>query len=118
VQREVATALPRTRSRDYGLLSATAQLTRALKAFICAGAFHPPKCIPRIAPPMAPRQRELGRGRWQVSMAASKMVHCFLKLSFGQKRKTLWNNLNPTIRTSSARRPGQAGVKPAARAET
>ena len=43
----------------------------------------------------------------------------FLKLSFGQKRKTLWNNLKsaypePRLRAALA----QARVKPAARAET
>jgi 16S rRNA (adenine1518-N6/adenine1519-N6)-dimethyltransferase len=43
----------------------------------------------------------------------------FLKLSFGQKRKTLWNNLKanypePLLRAALA----QARVKPAARAET
>ena len=42
----------------------------------------------------------------------------FLKLSFGQKRKTLWNNLKgrydeATLRAALAK----AGVKPAVRAE-
>ncbi len=43
----------------------------------------------------------------------------FLKLSFGQKRKTLWNNLKSNYPESHLRAAlAQAGVKPAARAET
>ena len=42
----------------------------------------------------------------------------FLKLSFGQKRKTLWNNLKTAYAPDSLRAALQdAGVKPAERAE-
>jgi len=43
----------------------------------------------------------------------------FLKLSFGQKRKTLWNNLKSSYPEPELRAAlSQARVKPAARAET
>jgi len=43
----------------------------------------------------------------------------FLKLSFGQKRKTLWNNLKSTYPEPRLRAAlSQARVKPADRAET
>ena len=42
----------------------------------------------------------------------------FLKLSFGQKRKTLWNNLKAGYSTDELDRAlGKAKVKPAVRAE-
>jgi 16S rRNA (adenine1518-N6/adenine1519-N6)-dimethyltransferase len=42
----------------------------------------------------------------------------FLKLSFGQKRKTLWNNLKTEYAPDSLRAAlEKAGVKPAERAE-
>jgi 16S rRNA (adenine1518-N6/adenine1519-N6)-dimethyltransferase len=63
---------------------------------------------------MAPRQKELGLdGEGQNGFID------FLKLSFGQKRKTLWNNLKsnyPEARLRAAL--ATAKVKPAARAET
>jgi len=121
VQREVAdriAAEPGT--RDYGLLSATAQLhARVEKLFtLPPGAFAPPPKVHSTALrlTMVPRQQELaldGDDRIKDGFID------FLKLSFGQKRKTLWNNLKsnypePHLRAALA----QAGVKPAARAET
>jgi 16S rRNA (adenine1518-N6/adenine1519-N6)-dimethyltransferase len=42
----------------------------------------------------------------------------FLKLSFGQKRKTLWNNLKTQYAPDSLRQAlDQVGVKPTVRAE-
>jgi 16S rRNA (adenine1518-N6/adenine1519-N6)-dimethyltransferase len=42
----------------------------------------------------------------------------FLKLSFGQKRKTLWNNLKVRYKPDALRAAfAEAGVKPAVRAE-
>jgi len=42
----------------------------------------------------------------------------FLKLSFGQKRKTLWNNLKSQYRPESLRAAlEKTGVKPTVRAE-
>ena len=43
----------------------------------------------------------------------------FLRLSFGQKRKTLWNNLKENYEAASLKRAlAEAKVKPTARAET
>jgi 16S rRNA (adenine1518-N6/adenine1519-N6)-dimethyltransferase len=120
VQREVADRIAaEPGSRDYGLLSATAQLyARVEKLFtLPPGAFSPPPKVHSTALrlTMAPRQRELGLN----SDGNNDAFIGFLKLSFGQKRKTLWNNLKsnyaePRLRAALAR----AKVKPAARAET
>ena len=120
VQREVADRVAaKPGSRDYGLLSATAQLyARVEKLFtLPPGAFAPPpkvhSTVLRLT--MAARHQELG-------LDTNGFRHAFidfLKLSFGQKRKTLWNNLKssypePELRAALA----PARVKPAARAET
>jgi 16S rRNA (adenine1518-N6/adenine1519-N6)-dimethyltransferase len=121
VQREVADRIAaEPGSRDYGLLSATAQLyARVEKLFtLPPGAFSPPPKVHSTALRLtiAPRQKELGLdGDGSVQDGFIE----FLKLSFGQKRKTLWNNLKanypePRLRAALA----QARVKPAARAET
>jgi 16S rRNA (adenine1518-N6/adenine1519-N6)-dimethyltransferase len=90
VQAEVAdrvAAKPGT--SDYGLLSATAQLyTKPEKLFtLPPAAFNPPpkvhSTVLRLVP--EPRVEELG-------VNPDQFVD-FLKLSFGQKRKTLANNL-------------------------
>ena len=90
VQREVAdriAAHPGT--RDYGLLSVTAQLyTRAQKLFtLPPDAFSPPPKVHSAVVRMkvAPRFQELG-------VTAGEFID-FLKLAFGMKRKTLMNNL-------------------------
>jgi 16S rRNA (adenine1518-N6/adenine1519-N6)-dimethyltransferase len=121
VQREVADRLAaEPGSRDYGLLSATAQLyARVEKLFtLPPGAFVPPPRVYSTALRLtiAPRQRELGLdgdGRAEDGFID------FLKLSFGQKRKTLWNNLKssyaePHLRAALV----ESKVKPASRAET
>jgi 16S rRNA (adenine1518-N6/adenine1519-N6)-dimethyltransferase len=121
VQREVAdriAAEPGT--RDYGLLSATAQLyARVEKLFtLPPGAFAPPPKVHSTALrlTMAPRQQELGLA--PDGLAADGFIE-FLKLSFGQKRKTLWNNLKSTYEEAHLRAAmAEARVKPAARAET
>ncbi len=121
VQREVADRIAaKPGSRDYGLLSATAQLhARVEKLFtLPPGAFVPPPKVHSTALrlSMAPRQHELGLdGNGQI---ADGFID-FLKLSFGQKRKTLWNNLKsaypePHLRAALTK----VRVKPAARAET
>jgi len=121
VQREVADRIAaEPGSSDYGLLSATAQLyARVEKLFtLPPGAFAPPPKVHStlLRLTMAPRQRELGleeNGHVQDGFID------FLKLSFGQKRKTLWNNLKSTYPESDLRAAlSQARVKPAARAET
>ncbi len=126
VQREVADRIAAAPgSRDYGLLSATAQLyARVEKLFVLPpGAFAPPpkvhSAVLRLT--IVPRHKELGlEGGGPYANAENKNGFIdFLKLSFGQKRKTLWNNLKseyaePRLRAALA----AAKVKPASRAET
>ncbi len=95
VQREVADRIAaEPGSRDYGLLSATAQLfARVDKLFtLPPGAFSPPpqvhSSVLRLT--MAPRLEEL-----QVE---EEPFIAFLKLAFAQKRKTLVNNLREPVR--------------------
>jgi 16S rRNA (adenine1518-N6/adenine1519-N6)-dimethyltransferase len=121
VQREVADRIAaEPGSRDYGLLSATTQLyARVEKLFtLPPGAFSPPPKVHSTALRLtiAPRQKELGL---DGNGSLKDGFIDFLKQSFGQKRKTLWNNLKssypePQLRAALA----QAKVKPAARAET
>ena len=121
VQREVADRIAaEPGSRDYGLLSATAQLyARVEKLFtLPPAAFAPPPKVHSTALRLtiAPRQKELGL---DGDASVQNGFIDFLKLSFGQKRKTLWNNLKssypgPRLRAALA----EARVKPAARAET
>jgi 16S rRNA (adenine1518-N6/adenine1519-N6)-dimethyltransferase len=126
VQREVADRIAaEPGSRDYGLLSATAQLyARVDKLFtLPPAAFDPPPKVHSTALRLtiAPRQKELGLngdGSAESDRIKDSFID-FLKLSFGQKRKTLWNNLKsaypePRLRAALA----QAKIKPAARAET
>jgi 16S rRNA (adenine1518-N6/adenine1519-N6)-dimethyltransferase len=90
VQREVADRIAADPgSRDYGLLSATAQLyCRVEKLFtLPPGAFSPPpkvhSSVLRLT--IAPRFHELG-------IEPAPFIQ-FLKLAFAMKRKTLANNL-------------------------
>jgi 16S rRNA (adenine1518-N6/adenine1519-N6)-dimethyltransferase len=90
VQREVADRIAaKPGSRDYGLLSATTQMYARVENLFTLppGAFSPPpkvhSSVLRLM--MAPRIAELG-------VETEPFVE-FLKLSFGQKRKTLLNNL-------------------------
>ena len=115
VQREVGeriAASPGT--REYGLLSATAQLyARVEKLFtLPPEAFSPPpkvhSMVLRLT--LAPRIESL-----QVD---EEQFIAFLKASFAQKRKTLLNNLKlrfdaPAVAAALKR----AGVRPDARAE-
>jgi 16S rRNA (adenine1518-N6/adenine1519-N6)-dimethyltransferase len=116
VQREVAdrVAAPPGGS-DYGLLSATAQLhARVEKLFtLPPDAFEP---APRVHSTVlrlsiAPQIEKLG-------VAGDGFIG-FLKLSFAQKRKTLWNNLKSRYDEGELRRAmTQARINPSARAET
>jgi 16S rRNA (adenine1518-N6/adenine1519-N6)-dimethyltransferase len=121
VQREVADRIAaEPGSRDYGLLSATAQLyARVEKLFtLPPGAFAPPPKVHSTALRLtiAPRLNELGL---DGDAATKDGFIDFLKLSFGQKRKTLWNNLKSNYPESDLRAAlAEARVKPAARAET
>jgi 16S rRNA (adenine1518-N6/adenine1519-N6)-dimethyltransferase len=65
---------------------------------------------------MEPRQHELGLDG--DGQPIDGFID-FLKLSFGQKRKTLWNNLKSKYRETDLRAAlAEAKIKPAARAET
>lgn len=120
VQREVADRIAaEPGGRDYGLLSATAQLhARVEKLFtLPPTAFAPPPQVHSAALRLtiAPRDQQLGLS----TLGLKDGFIDFLKLSFGQKRKTLRNNLKsayaePRLRAALS----QARVKPAARAET
>jgi len=116
VQREVADRIAaQPGGRDYGMLSATAQLyARVEKLFtVPPDAFTPPpkvhSTVLRLT--VAPQQEKLG-------VAGDGFVD-FLRLSFGQKRKTLWNNLRTKYSDHLLKDAlSSAKVKPAARAET
>lgn len=115
VQREVADRLAAAPGgSDYGLLSATAQLyTRVEKLFtLPPGSFSPPPKVDStvVRLRMAPKIDSL-----QVPEA--EFIN-FLKLAFGQKRKTLSNNLKSRYEPKVLRAAFEkAGVKPAVRAE-
>jgi 16S rRNA (adenine1518-N6/adenine1519-N6)-dimethyltransferase len=116
VQREVADRIAaKPGGSEYGMLSATAQLyARVEKLFtLPPGAFNPPpkvhSTVLRLT--MEPRQEELG-------VAGDGFID-FLRLSFGQKRKTLWNNLKSGYEEASLRQAlAETKIKSAARAET
>jgi len=115
VQREVADRIAaKPGSRDYGLLSATAQLyTRVEKLFTLAPeAFSPPpqvhSTVLRLT--VAPRFEELD--------VLPKEFIDFLKLAFGMKRKTLVNNLKPRFRPEKIKSALEsAGLRADVRAE-
>ncbi|MGE5052807.1 MAG: 16S rRNA (adenine(1518)-N(6)/adenine(1519)-N(6))-dimethyltransferase RsmA [Acidobacteriota bacterium] len=116
VQREVADRIAaEPGGRDYGVLSATAQLNaRVEKLFtVPPGAFSPPpkvfSAVLRLT--MDPQQQRLG-------VVGDGFID-FVRLSFGQKRKTLWNNLKGSYDDAQLKRAlATAKVKPTARAET
>jgi 16S rRNA (adenine1518-N6/adenine1519-N6)-dimethyltransferase len=115
VQKEVADRLAAAPgSRDYGLLSATAQLySRVEKLFtLPPAAFTPPpkvhSSVVRLT--IEPRLE-------QLSVPEERFIQ-FLKLSFGQKRKTLWNNLKEEHDKDALRKAlEKTGIKPTVRAE-
>ncbi|MGH9497428.1 MAG: 16S rRNA (adenine(1518)-N(6)/adenine(1519)-N(6))-dimethyltransferase RsmA [Candidatus Sulfotelmatobacter sp.] len=116
VQREVADRIAaEPGGSDYGLLSATAQLHARVENLFTLppGAFSPPpkvySSVLRLT--LDPQQEKLG-------VAGDGFID-FLRLSFGQKRKTLWNNLKAKYEDDALKRAlAEAKVKPAARAET
>ena len=115
VQREVAERLAaKPGNSEYGLLSATAQLYSKIENLFTLppGAFSPPPKVHSsvIRLTMAPQIDSL-------HVPEEDFIR-FLKLSFGQKRKTLWNYLKTEYPQDSLRTALQeAGVKPAVRAE-
>jgi 16S rRNA (adenine1518-N6/adenine1519-N6)-dimethyltransferase len=115
VQREVADRVAaKPGSRDYALLSATAQLyTRVEKLFtLPPGAFSPP---PKVHSTVL---RMTVSPRFQELQVAPKEFIQFLKTAFAMKRKTLVNNLKTVYeeaRIKSALK--QAGARADVRAE-
>jgi 16S rRNA (adenine1518-N6/adenine1519-N6)-dimethyltransferase len=115
VQREVADRIAaEPGSRDYGLLSATAQLFARVENLFTLPpeAFDPPpkvhSSVLRLT--MAPRSAEL-------QIDAEPFVE-MLKLAFAQKRKTLVNNLKGRYGDKVVRAALKAaGVRPDVRAE-
>lgn len=116
VQREVADRIAaEPGGSDYGILSATAQLyARVEKMFtLPPGAFVPPPKVHSTVLRLTidPQQEKLG-------VVGDGFVD-FLRLSFGQKRKTLWNNLKLKYDGAALKRAlAEAKVKATARAET
>lgn len=116
VQREVADRIAaEPGGRDYGMLSATAQLYARVENLFTLppSAFSPPpkvhSSVLRLT--IDPQQEKLG-------VAGDGFID-FLRLSFGQKRKTLWNNLKANYQEATLKRAlAEAHVKPASRAET
>jgi 16S rRNA (adenine1518-N6/adenine1519-N6)-dimethyltransferase len=115
VQEEVADRIAaRPGVRDYGLLSATVQLyAKVEKLFsLAADAFNPPpkvhSAVLRLT--IAPQMDRL-------QVPEEEFIE-FLKLSFGQKRKTLANNLKSRFDSRSlAAALKKAGLQPGVRAE-
>jgi 16S rRNA (adenine1518-N6/adenine1519-N6)-dimethyltransferase len=115
VQREVADRLvARPGGSEYGLLSATAQLyARVEKLFtLPPEAFSPP---PKVQSSVV---RLTIASRVENLRVPEQDFVNFLKQSFGQKRKTLWNNLKSQYQAKQLREAlDKAGVKPTVRAE-
>lgn len=115
VQKEVAERLAaEPASRDYGLLSATTQLYSNVQELFSVPpeAFAPPpkvySTVVRLMP--SPHIEELG-------VNEAEFIR-FLKLSFAQKRKTLWNNLKTRYGSEELTRAMlRAKIKPTVRAE-
>ena len=115
VQKEVADRLAASPgTRDYGLLSATAQLYAGVEKLFTLppGAFAPP---PKVHSSVVRLTIESRLESLQVPEAG---FISFLKLSFGQKRKTLWNNLKTQYPQKALKEAlALTGVKPTVRAE-
>jgi len=116
VQREVADRIAaEPGGSEYGLLSATAQLNaRVEKLFtLPPDAFVPPPKVHSTVLRLTidPQQEKLG-------VAGDGFID-FLRLSFAQKRKTLWNNLKGAYDEAALKRAlAEAKVKATVRAET
>jgi len=115
VQREVADRLAaQPGNSEYGLLSATAQLyARVEKMFtLPPGAFSPPPKVHSAVVRLTIASRVEGLGVPEAGFIE------FLKKSFGQKRKTLWNNLKSEYEPAALRTAlEKSGVRPTVRAE-
>jgi 16S rRNA (adenine1518-N6/adenine1519-N6)-dimethyltransferase len=115
VQKEVADRLAaHPGTTEYGLLTATAQLySRVERLFVVLpAAFSPPpkvqSAVVRLV--LVPRVEKLGVDEAEFMR--------FLKLSFAQKRKTLWNNLKVGYSADDLKGAmRRARIEPAVRAE-
>jgi 16S rRNA (adenine1518-N6/adenine1519-N6)-dimethyltransferase len=115
VQKEVADRLAaHPGTKEYGLLTATAQLySRVERLFVVPpAAFSPPpkvqSAVVRLV--LVPRLEKLGLDEAEFMR--------FLKLSFAQKRKTLWNNLKVGYAADDLKGGmRRARIEPAVRAE-
>ncbi len=116
VQKEVAERIAaKPGGKEYGLLSATAQLyARVEKLFtVPPGVFAPPPSVHSavVRLTIAPQFQRLG-------VAEQEFID-FLKLSFGQKRKTLINNLKSRYDAAVVQAAlKKAGARADARSET
>lgn len=115
VQKEVADRIAaKPGTRDYGLLSATAQLYAKVENLFTLppGAFNPP---PKVHSSVIRLTISPQFGKLKVS---EREFIDFLKLSFGQKRKTLVNNLKSKYDSAAIQAAmKKAGVWADARAE-
>jgi 16S rRNA (adenine1518-N6/adenine1519-N6)-dimethyltransferase len=115
VQREVGDRLAaHPGNSEYGLLSATAQLyARVEKLFtLPPDAFSPPPKVHSTVVRLTMASRIEGLGVPETGFID------FLRKSFGQKRKTIWNNLKSDYAPAALRAAlERAGVKPTVRAE-
>lgn len=116
VQKEVAERLAAAPgSKDYGLLSATTQLYAEVEELfgVPPSAFLPPPKVHSAVVRLTPSTR-----LEELEVDEADFIR-FLKLSFGQKRKTLWNNLKTRYASEDLTRAMlRAKVKPTVRAET
>src|SRR5258708_34810329 len=116
VQREVADRIAaEPGGRGYGMLSATARLYARVENLFTLPpvAFVPPPKVQSTVLRLTidPQQEKLG-------VVGDGFID-FLRLSFGQKRKTLWNNLKLKYYGAELRRAlAESKVKATARAET
>jgi 16S rRNA (adenine1518-N6/adenine1519-N6)-dimethyltransferase len=115
VQKEVGDRLAaRPGTSEYGLLSATAQLYATVETLFTLPpeAFSPPPKVHSTVVRLKPSQR-----LESLRVDETGFID-FLKLSFAQKRKTLWNNLKEQYESEDLKRAlAKAKVKPSARAE-
>jgi 16S rRNA (adenine1518-N6/adenine1519-N6)-dimethyltransferase len=115
LQREVADRIAIAPGKsEYGLLSATTQLyARVDKLFtLPQEAFSPP---PKVQSAVV---RLTMNGRLDKLGLPEAAFVDFLKLAFGQKRKTLWNNLKERYKPEDLRRAlEKSGIKANVRAE-
>jgi len=115
VQKEVADRLAAKPGKaEYGLLSATAQLYAKVETLFVLppGAFSPP---PKVHSAVV---RLTIASQLEALHVEEEPFIRFLKLSFGQKRKTLWNNLKSEYNTKVLRGAMQElGIKSDIRAE-